>query len=91
MTNSPGTMCCTYGSCVRLLKAHKKINYEGASGSIDFNKFHNTFGPYAPFVASFTTGLETQGKALSAKVLGDVTNCTSTAACVAALKADGIK
>ena len=91
VTNPPGTKCYSYRSCVALLKAHKKINYEGASGSIDFNKYHNTFGPYAPFVANATTGLEVQGTPLSAKVLSDVTNCTSTTACKAALRADGIK
>ncbi len=90
VTNPPGTKCYSYATCVALLKAHKKINYEGASGSIDFNKFHNTFGPYAPFVADRSTGLEVQGTPLSAKILADVTNCTSTSACKAALKADGI-
>lgn len=91
VTNPPGTMCYTYPSCVALLKAGKKINYEGASGSIDYNKYHNTFGPYAPFVANAKTGVVVQGTPLSAKVLGDVTNCTTKASCVAALKADGIK
>jgi hypothetical protein len=76
---------------VALIKAKKKINYEGASGSIDFNKFHNTFGPYAPFIADGTTGNEVQGTPLSAKILGDVTNCASTSACLAVLKADGVK
>ena len=28
---------------------------------------------------------------LSAKVLGDVTNCTTTASCLSVLRADGIK
>ena len=91
VTNPPGTMCYTYASCLSLLKANKKINYEGASGSIDYNKYHNTFGPYAPFVANATTGNEVQGAPLSAKVLGDVTNCTTTKSCLAALKADGLK
>jgi branched-chain amino acid transport system substrate-binding protein len=91
VTNPPGTKCYSYKSCVALLKAHKKINYEGASGSIDFNMHHNTFGPYAPFVANASTGLEVQGTPFSAKVLADVTNCTGTKACVALLKADGIK
>ncbi|MBU6516258.1 MAG: ABC transporter substrate-binding protein [Acidobacteriota bacterium] len=91
VTNPPGTACYSYASCVNLLKAHKKINYEGASGSIDYNKFHNTFGPYAPFIANASTGNEVQGTALSAKVLGDVTNCTTTASCLAVLRADGIK
>ena len=91
VTNPPGTMCYSYKTCVALLKAGTKINYEGASGSIDFNKYHNTFGPYAPFIANATTGNEVQGSPLSAKVLGDVTNCTTTASCLAVLKADGIK
>jgi branched-chain amino acid transport system substrate-binding protein len=91
VTNPPGTACYSYKTCVTLLKAHKKINYEGASGSIDFNQFHNTFGPYAPFIANATTGNEVQGSPLTAKVLGDVTNCKGTTACLAVLKADGIK
>ena len=91
VTNPPGTVCSSYAQCVRLLKAHKKINYEGASGSIDYNKFHNTFGPYAPFIANAATGNEVQGAPLSAKVLGDVTNCASKSACLAVLKADGLK
>ena len=91
VTNPPGTVCSSYKACVALLKAHKKINYEGASGSIDYNKYHNTFGPYAPFVANATTGNELQGAPLSAKVLGDVTNCTTKASCLAVLKADGLK
>jgi len=91
VTNPPGTVCSSYASCLTLLKAHKKINYEGASGSIDYNAYHNTFGPYAPFIANATTGNEVQGTPLTAKVLGDVTNCTSKAACLAVLKADGLK
>jgi ABC-type branched-subunit amino acid transport system substrate-binding protein len=91
VTNPPGTKCYSYASCLALLKAGKKINYEGASGSIDFNKYNNTFGPYAPFIANAATGLEVQGAPLSAKVLADVTNCTSTSVCLATLKADGIK
>lgn len=91
VTNPPGTKCYTYSSCVRLLKAGKKINYEGASGSIDFNKYHNTFGPYAPFIANATTGNEVQGSPLTAKVLGDVTNCTTKTSCLAVLRADGLK
>jgi len=91
VTNPPGTACFSYTRCLALLKAGKKINYEGASGSIDFNKYHNTFGPYAPFTANASTGNEVQGAPLSAKVLGDVTNCTSKTTCLAVLKADGIK
>jgi ABC-type branched-subunit amino acid transport system substrate-binding protein len=91
VTNPPGTMCYSYKSCVSLLKAGKKINYEGASGAIDYNKYHNTFGPYAPFIANAKTGNEVQGTPLTAKVLGDVTNCTTKSACLALLTADGVK
>lgn len=91
VTNPPGTICSSYSSCLVLLKAGTKINYEGASGSIDYNKYNNTFGPYAPFIANATTGNEVQGSPLSAKILADVTNCASTASCLAALKADGLK
>ncbi len=34
----------TYAQGVRELKAGKKIQYYGASGLVDFNKFHNSFG-----------------------------------------------
>jgi branched-chain amino acid transport system substrate-binding protein len=41
VANSPGTVCETYASCVSLLKAGKKIHYEGASGRVNFDKYHN--------------------------------------------------
>ncbi|MDE3064475.1 MAG: ABC transporter substrate-binding protein [Acidobacteriota bacterium] len=91
VTNPPGTVCSSYKTCVALIKAGKKVNYEGASGSIDYNAYNNTFGPYAPFIANATTGNEVRGTPLSAKVLGDVTNCKTTSACLAVLKADGLK
>ncbi len=46
VSNPPGTVCGTYASCVRLIKAHKKINYNGAAGNDDFNKFHNVFSGF---------------------------------------------
>ncbi len=46
VSNPPGTQCYTYASCVRLLKEHKKINYQGASGTDDFNKHHNVFSGF---------------------------------------------
>src|ERR1700730_8128052 len=45
-TNPPGTACYTYKTCLELLKAGTKINYQGASGDLDYNKYHNVFGPY---------------------------------------------
>ncbi len=54
VSNGPGTPCYTYPSCVTLLKAHKKINYQGAGGNVDFNKYHNVFTPLT--VEGWTTG-----------------------------------
>jgi ABC-type branched-subunit amino acid transport system substrate-binding protein len=49
VTNPPGTKCYDYAGCLKLLRAGTKINYEGASGSLDYNKYHNVFGPYGAF------------------------------------------
>jgi ABC-type branched-subunit amino acid transport system substrate-binding protein len=49
VTNTPGTACYTYKACLDLVKAGTKINYEGASGPLNFNKYNNVFGPYAAF------------------------------------------
>ena len=38
--------CSTYASCVALLKKGKDINYQGASGNDDFNKYHNVFSGF---------------------------------------------
>jgi ABC-type branched-subunit amino acid transport system substrate-binding protein len=53
VSNPPGTKCYTYASCVALIKAGKKINYEGATGPEDFNQYHNTFSGFA--VSGFTS------------------------------------
>jgi branched-chain amino acid transport system substrate-binding protein len=53
VSNPPGTACYTYASCVALLKQGKKINYGGATGPEDFNKYHNTFSGFA--VSGFTS------------------------------------
>lgn len=53
VSNSPGTKCYTYASCVSLLKAGTKINYQGASGPEDFNKYHNVFSDFT--VVQFDT------------------------------------
>jgi ABC-type branched-subunit amino acid transport system substrate-binding protein len=72
VTNPPGTACFTYATCLRLLKAGTKINYEGASGSLDYNKYNNTFGPYGAFQAT-TSGLEKQIAVMSASALAAAT------------------
>jgi ABC-type branched-subunit amino acid transport system substrate-binding protein len=55
VTNPPGTACTTYATCYSLLKAGKKINYEGASGTMDLNNFNNVYGPF-DIVASNASG-----------------------------------
>jgi ABC-type branched-subunit amino acid transport system substrate-binding protein len=72
VTSPPGTACFTYGSCRQLLKAGKKINYEGASGALDYNKYNNTFGPYGAF-QSTTAGLEKQVSVMTASALAAAT------------------
>ena len=72
VTDPPGTACYTYSSCLRLLKAGTKINYEGASGNLDYNKYNNTFGPYGAFQAS-TAGIEQQVYVMSADALAAAT------------------
>lgn len=73
VTNPPGTPCYTYGSCLSLLKGGKKINYEGASGSLNYNQYNNTFGPYAAFRSGATNGTEQQVLVMSASALAKAT------------------
>ena len=47
VASPPGEICSDYATCVGLLKAGKKINYEGAGGSNDFNAHHNVFGDFS--------------------------------------------
>ena len=72
VTNPPGKSCSTYADCLALLKTGAKINYEGASGSLDYNKFNNTFGPYGSFVSD-DKGNEQQTSTLSAPELAAAT------------------
>ena len=46
ISNPPGKVCGTYATCVALIKAGKKINYDGAAGNDDFNKYHNVFSGF---------------------------------------------
>ncbi len=72
VTNLPGTQCYTYKGCMNLLKAGSKINYEGASGDLNYNQYHNVFGPYGAFQASLS-GQEQQVMLLSAPDLAAAT------------------
>jgi len=72
VTNPPGTACYTYASCLALIKAGTKINYEGASGDLDYNPYNNTFGPYGAFKAT-ASGMEQQVTVMSAQALAAAT------------------
>jgi branched-chain amino acid transport system substrate-binding protein len=72
VTDPPGTACFTYATCKKLLTAGTKINYEGASGSLDYNKYNNVFGPYGAFNVDLK-GNEHQVALLSAAALGKAT------------------
>jgi len=72
VTNPPGTACYTYATCLALIKAGTKINYEGASGSLDYNQYNNTFGPYGAFQVN-AAGVEQQVHVMSAPVLAAAT------------------
>ncbi len=43
VSDPPGIACGNYATCVALIKHGKKINYNGAGGNDDFNKYHNVF------------------------------------------------
>jgi branched-chain amino acid transport system substrate-binding protein len=46
VTSPPGTTVYSYQQGLTDIKAGQKINYDGASGNMDYNKYHNVFGPY---------------------------------------------
>ncbi len=46
VSNPPGIPVYTYAQGVKLLKEHKKINYQGASGPENFNQYHNVFSSF---------------------------------------------
>lgn len=73
VTNPPGTQCYTYASCLALIKAGTKINFDGASGPLDYNQFHNVFGPYAAFQQDPGSGQQVQIQVLTAADLAAAT------------------
>lgn len=46
VSNPPGTKVSDYKKGVDMIKAGQKINYEGASGPMDFNQYHNVNGAW---------------------------------------------
>ena len=72
VTNPPGTACYTYKTCLDLVKAGTKINYEGASGPLDYNQYNNVFGPYAAFQETLA-GQQTPVQTMTAAQLAAAT------------------
>src|ERR1700682_1536458 len=66
VTNPPGTQCYTYKTCFDMIKAGTKINYEGASGPLDYNQLHNVIRPVAAFGTDPSTGVQNPIQTLSA-------------------------
>jgi ABC-type branched-subunit amino acid transport system substrate-binding protein len=72
VTNPPGTQCYTYKDCLALINAGTKMNFDGASGPLDYNQYQNVFGPYAAFQQSLA-GQQVQVQLLSAADLAAAT------------------
>jgi len=72
VSNPPGTACYTYKTCLDLVKAGTKINYEGASGDLNYNKYNNVFGPYAAFQETLA-GQQTPVQTMTAAQLAAAT------------------
>jgi ABC-type branched-subunit amino acid transport system substrate-binding protein len=73
VTNPPGTQCYTYKACLDLINAGTKINYEGASGDLNYNSYHNVFGPYGAFQVDASSGQEQQVQIMTAPDLAAAT------------------
>jgi ABC-type branched-subunit amino acid transport system substrate-binding protein len=54
VSDPPGTICYGYAMCLSLLKQHKKINYEGASGPMDFDQYHDVVSGFTTSKVNFT-------------------------------------
>ena len=72
VTNPPGTACYTYKTCLDLLKAGTKIDYQGASGDLNYNKYNNVFGPYGAFQQTLA-GQQQSVQTMTAAQLGAAT------------------
>lgn len=72
VTNPPGTACYSYSQCLSLIKKKTKVNYEGASGDLNYNQYNNVFGPYGAFVVNMS-GTEQQVQVMSAQQLAAAT------------------
>jgi branched-chain amino acid transport system substrate-binding protein len=68
VTDPPGQKCYAYATCLSLIKKKVKIDYDGASGDLNYNQYNNVFGPYGAFQVDLK-GNEQQASVLSASAL----------------------
>jgi ABC-type branched-subunit amino acid transport system substrate-binding protein len=68
VSSPPGQAVSSYQDGAAAIKAGKKVNYDGASGPMDYNAQHNVFGPFNA-VQSDTSGKLQTVTTLSAKDL----------------------
>jgi branched-chain amino acid transport system substrate-binding protein len=64
-----GTLVSTYAAGLSDIKAGKKINLEGASGPLEFDKYHNVFGPWDLFRLSASGAAVAAGTLTAAQLL----------------------
>jgi ABC-type branched-subunit amino acid transport system substrate-binding protein len=72
VTNPPGAKCSSYAACLALVKAGKPVDYDGASGDLDYDRYHNVFGPYGAYRVS-AAGEEQETASLTAEELARAT------------------
>ncbi len=72
VSNPPGQIVSDWATAVAAIKAGTKINYDGASGPMDFNKYHNVFGPFDAVAVDLQGNLQTV-KAFTAAELAAAT------------------
>ncbi len=74
VSNPPGTQVGDYAQAVTMIKAGTKIDYQGASGPMDFDKYHNVTGAWDAVQATgdaagtFTTVETLQGTDIQAVI-----------------------
>lgn len=72
VSNSPGAMVNDYATAVKDIQAGTKINYEGVSGPMDFNKYNNVNGAWDVVTATGNAAGET--KVLKTLTATDIAN-----------------
>jgi branched-chain amino acid transport system substrate-binding protein len=60
ISNPPGIKVSDYATGVKDIKAGEKVNYDGVSGPLDFNQYHNVIGPWDVVVATGDSGGDTK-------------------------------